>query len=139
MTSPSKAAPRQARHSLAAQAGFTLLEMLVVIAVMALILALVTQFGPARSHRLEAQAAAQNIANAMRTARGRAIAQGQPVKLVLPAVPGWLSVTVQAPAGGIIFAPDGSASGGRVRLDGGGQDLTVSADWLSGRVRVDGN
>jgi general secretion pathway protein H len=139
MTLPSKTAPRHARELTAAQAGFTLLEMLVVIAVMALILVLVTQFGPPRSHRLEAQATAQNIANTMRMARGRAIAQGQPVKLVLPAVPDWLSVTVQSPAGGISFAPDGSASGGRVRLHGDGQDLIVSADWLTGRVRIDGN
>jgi general secretion pathway protein H len=119
--------------------GFTLMEMLVVIAVMALILLLVTGYGPPRSHRLEAQAAAQQVAAAMRAARGRAIAQGQPVALILPHLPPWLAVSIQAPPGGIVFAPDGSASGGQVRLDGDGQDFSVTTDWLTGRVSVDAN
>jgi general secretion pathway protein H len=118
------------------QSGFTLMEMLVVIAVMGLILLLVTGYGPPRSHRLEAQAAAQEVAQAMRAARGRAIAQGQAVTLVLPHLPGWLAVSVQAPPGGIVFAPDGSASGGQVRLEGDGQALAVRADWLTGRVDI---
>ena len=121
------------------EAGFTLLEMIVVIAVMGLILLLVTGFGPPRSGRLEARAAAQQVAEAMRAARGRAIAQGQPVALTLPHLPAWLAVTIQAPPSGIIFAPDGSASGGRVLLDGDGQDVAVSADWLTGRVQIDAN
>lgn len=114
-----------------------MLEMVVVIAVMGLILLLITGFGPPRSHRLEAQAAAWQVAEAMRAARGRAIAQGQPVGLVLPHLPGWLAVSVQAPPGGIVFAPDGSASGGRVLLDGAGQEYAVTADWLTGRVQLD--
>ncbi len=115
--------------------GFTLMEMLVVIAVMALILLLVTGYGPPRSHRLEAQAAAQQVAAAMRNARGQAIAQGRPVALILPRTPAWLSVTIQPP-GGIVFAPDGSASGGRVRLAGDGRDIAITADWLTGQVQI---
>jgi general secretion pathway protein H len=122
-----------------AEAGFTLMEMLVVIAVMALILLLVTGYGPPRSHRLEAQAAAQQVAQGMRAARGMAIAQGRPVALVLPPLPGWLAVSVQAPPGGIVFAPDGSASGGRVLLGGGGRSVAITADWLTGQVHIDAN
>jgi general secretion pathway protein H len=136
---PSRTAPQKAANKTAPQAGFTLMEMLVVIAVMALILLLVTGYGPPRSHRLEAQAAARQVAEAMRAARGRAIAQGQPMGLILPHLPGWLAVSVQAPPGGIVFAPDGSASGGQVRLDGEGQDVAVTADWLTGRVQIDAN
>ncbi len=121
------------------QAGFTLLEMLVVIAVMGLILAMVTGFGPPRSHRLELQLAAQQVAEAMRSARGEAIAQGRLVPVTLPRLPAWLAVAVQAPQGGLVFAPDGSASGGQVVLDGGGREITISADWLSGAVRIDAN
>jgi general secretion pathway protein H len=119
------------------QAGFTLMEMLVVIVAMGLILLLVTGYGPPRSHRLEAQAAARQVAAAMRAARGRAIGQDQNVPLSLPRLPAWLAVSIQAPPGGIVFAPDGSASGGQVRLDGAGQDIAVSVDWLTGRVTVD--
>jgi general secretion pathway protein H len=119
--------------------GFTLMEMLVVIAVMGLILLLVTGYAPPRSHRLEAQVAARQVAEAMRAARGRAIAQGQPVALILPHLPGWLAASIQAPAGGIVFAPDGSSSGGQVRLDGDGQDFAITTDWLTGQVRSNAN
>ncbi len=125
--------------------GFTLLEMIVVIAIMALTLTLLTGFRQPRSHWLETKAAAQQVAEAMRDARGRAIAEGHPVGLTLPQVPVWLTVVTQAPAGGIVFAPDGSSSGGRVVLGGPGQqtgqqtgqELEVSADWLTGRVQID--
>lgn len=119
--------------------GFTLIEMLVVIAVMGLILLLVTGYAPPRSHRLEAQAAARQVAEAMCAARGRAIAQGQPVALILPHLPGWLAVSTQTPPGGIMFAPDGSSSGGQIRLNGGGQDFAVTTDWLTGQVQIDAN
>lgn len=118
-------------------AGFTLLEMLVVIAVMGAALLLLTAFGPPRSHRLEARGAAQQVAEAMREARGRAIAQGHTVTVTLPRLPGWLAVSVQAPPGGIVFAPDGSASGGQVVLDGDGQESVISTDWLTGGVHID--
>jgi general secretion pathway protein H len=128
MTSPSNA--RRA-------AGFTLLEMLVVIAVMAVILLLVTGYGPPRSHRLETAAAAQNVANALRAARGQAIASGHAVRFTLPRLPGTVSAVTHAPAGGIVFAPDGSASGGQVLLQNAGQSATVTADWLTGQVQID--
>jgi general secretion pathway protein H len=118
------------------EAGFTLLEMIVVIVIMGLAMAMLAGFGPPRSHWLETQSAARQVAQAMRDARGRAIVQGQPVALVLPHVPAWLAISVQAPPGGIVFAPDGSASGGRVLLGARGTDIAVSADWLTGKVQI---
>jgi general secretion pathway protein H len=120
------------------EAGFTLLEMIVVVAVMGLALALLTGAGRPKSHALEEKAAAQQVAQAMRTARGQAISQGQPVAVVLPPLPAWLAVSAEAPAGRIVFAPDGSASGGQIVLDDDGREMTVSADWLTGNVRIDG-
>ncbi len=117
-------------------AGFTLLEMIVVIAVMGLTLLLLADYGQPRNRWLETQAAARQVAAAMRAARGGAIVQGRPEALVLPHLPPWLAVSVQAPPGGIVFAPDGSASGGQVVL-GSGKDIVVSADWLTGRVQID--
>ncbi len=119
-----------------AQAGFTLLEMIVTIAVMGLVLAMVADFMQPRSHRLETEIAARQVAQAMRAARGQAIADGAPVAFALPRLPAWLAVSVQAPPGGITFAPDGSDSGGRVLLDGDGPEFIVSTDWLTGRVDV---
>lgn len=119
--------------------GFTLLEMMVVLAVMGLVLALVVGFGQPRSHRLEAQAAARQVAAALRDARGQAIAEGIPVAFRLPQLPPWLTVFIQAPPGGIIFAPDGSASGGEVLLDGAGRRTAITTDWLTGRVAINGS
>jgi general secretion pathway protein H len=128
-------------------AGFTLLEMLVVVAVMGLALLLLTAYGQPHSHRLQTEAAARQVAEAMRSARGLAITRGQPVTLAMPQLPAWLHVAIAAPKGGIVFSPDGSASGGTVLLDGDpqgfdsgsadGKPITVSVDWLTGRVQVD--
>jgi general secretion pathway protein H len=117
--------------------GFTLLEMLVVIAVMGLILAMVLNFGPPQSHGLTMRAATAETAAAMRMARARAIADDRPAALALPALPGWISASVEAGPGGIVFDPDGSTSGGSVVLNAGGRRATITADWLTGRVSID--
>jgi general secretion pathway protein H len=119
-----------------AQAGFTLLEMLVTVAVMGIVLAVLTGFMRPHSHRLEIEAAARDVARSMRTARAAAISNGAPVALVLPALPAGLTAAEQAPRGGIVFAADGSSSGGQVLLSGEGQRAAVSADWLTGRVDI---
>ncbi len=118
--------------------GFTLLEMLVVIAVMGIAMLLIAGYGQPHSHRLETQAAARQVAEAMRQARGLAITSGQPVAFAVPPhLPAWLPVAVQG-QGGIIFAPDGSSSGGSVVLGGqNAPDIIVSADWLTGSVKID--
>jgi general secretion pathway protein H len=130
------------RNSPQIDAGFTLLEMMVVIAIMGLTLLLISSYLQPHSRWLETQAAGRQVAEAMRDARGSAIVHGQPVALVLPHLPAWLPVAVQAPAGAIVFEPDGSASGGRVVLGdasqtGSHQDVVVSVDWLTGRVQTD--
>ena len=120
-----------------AASGFTLLEMLVTIAIMGIVLAVLAGFARPQSHRLALEAATRDIARAMRMARGAAIAGGAPVAFAMPVLPSWLTVVEQAPPGGIVFAPDGSASGGRVLLAGDGLAARVSADWLTGRVVID--
>jgi general secretion pathway protein H len=119
------------------QAGFTLLEMIVTIAVMGLTLALLASAMKPRSHRLEMESAARDVAEAMRRARGQAIAEGVPVAPTMPHLPAWLAVVMQAPRGGIVFAPDGSSSGGAVLLAGAGERVAVTVDWLTGRVAID--
>ncbi|GAB0120251.1 pilus assembly FimT family protein [Acidisoma sp. 7E03] len=121
-----------------AQAGFTLLEMLVTVAVMGIVLAVLAGVTRPQSHRLELQAAAREVARAMRLARGAAMVGGAPVSLALPRLAPWLTVVEQPSVGGIVFTPDGASSGGTVLLAGAGLSAAVHADWLTGRVDIDG-
>lgn len=139
-----------------AEAGFTLFEVLVVLVLAGLLAGIAVGAGrpvsPATSARLTAAA----IAAALRDARGEAIAGARPVAVVFdlanhryrvgeaewravaPAVALSLLTTrgetVSETSGRIRFAPDGSASGGRVTVQGGGRTVGVAVDWLTGRV-----
>ena len=128
--------------------GFTLLEMLVVLAILGLTVGLVLARGPMRSAGLEARSAASTIAGALRAARSQAIATDRPVTVLIDpaahalrigaAAPRRLasSVGFTGPANGITFAPDGSSSGGRIALATGPMRMEVAVDWLTGRVSV---
>jgi len=141
-----------------AEAGFTLLEVVVVLMVLGLALGIVTSRGPPRSAALEIRGVAGEMAQALRLARGRAIMLNRPVGVTLDlarrtyrvdgaperGVPPALTVSVLAADGetladrlaAIRFAPDGSSSGGYVELSDGGRRMRVAVDWLSGRVSV---
>ncbi len=142
-----------------ASAGFTLLEMIIVIAILGLVMGLVLSRGPMRSHTLETHAVAASVARLMRTARGQAIASNAPVEVVvdlprhamrlgagpLQPLPPQLGLKVFTKAeetlgdriAGFRFEPDGSASGGRVELrDPTGLRVQVGIDWLTGRVSI---
>ena len=139
-------------------AGFTLIEILVVIVILGLVAALVAIHGPSRNLTLDLRATAQEIAQTLRLARARAIARDQIVGVAFdPAthmmrlegtpprkLPPDLGIVVTATLGNTIgkrmaairFAPDGSSSGGRVELGSGTRRVRVGVDWLTGRVSV---
>ncbi|WP_284948106.1 GspH/FimT family pseudopilin [Acidisoma cladoniae] len=138
-------------------AGFTLIEVLVVIVILGLSIALVVSRGPARSVGLDIEGAAGSIAQNLRLARSQAISTDRLVAFTLdptgrvPIVDGTpgatlapdVRVTIMTATGGsvrsqpaITFAPDGSSSGGRVILGAGARHLQVLVDWLTGRVNV---
>ena len=139
-----------------ADAGFTLIEILVVLVILGLTVALVAARGPARNAGLEARAAASEVVQTLRIGRSRAIAEDRPVVVMLDlsshrlaldgalraALPAWLPVAAQmadgsAPRRAIFdFAPDGSATGGRVVLGRPGRRFLVSVNWLTGRVDI---
>lgn len=134
--------------------GFTLIEVLVVVAILALSVGIIAGRGPARSPGLEARGAADQVARGLRLARSRAIAGNHAVAFTLDvarrsfrvgdapwqALPptldlGMLAAAEAAPdpaLGRIVFAPDGGATGGSIRVGA----LTIGVDWLSGRVTV---
>jgi general secretion pathway protein H len=152
---PSGATPGGARR---AEAGFTLLEVMVVLAVLALGLGLLAARGPPRSAALEIRGAAGELAQALRLARAQAIARNQPVGLtldlarrswridagperVLPpvfvlSIRDGSSETLGNRLGGIRFASDGSSTGGWIEISDGHRRMQVGVDWLSGRVTL---
>lgn len=138
--------------------GFTLIEMIVVVAIMGLVLAMVAARGPLGLHTLTARAAANELATGFRQARARAIADNRPVAVSID-LPGhrWrvgtdkptvlprdLDIAVLTVAGqsvggtaaDIRFLPDGSSTGGRVELTDGRRRMRIGVDWLNGRVSV---
>ena len=139
--------------------GFTLIEVLVVVAILGIALAVFAARGPLRSRGLEQQAAASQLTQTLRLGRSRAIAADRPVpvvvdlathrvaldgvpRLVLPAsamlAAQMADGSVPRRAAEFVFAPDGSATGGRVVLAMGERRLVVTVDWLTGRVTIAG-
>lgn len=140
--------PRR-RGSLSAlsQGGFTLIETIVVLVILGLALGIVAGFLPRRNTMLELTAATSRVAGALRLARSGAMVKGHPV--VFAMVPGGHgfrldnaqvnfgpSVTVAMAEPRILFAPDGSTSGGSLRVVVDGRQCVLLVDWLTGRVVV---
>ena len=136
------------RRPLPCQAGFTLIETIVVLVILGLALTIVAGFIPRRNTTLELASATDRVASTLRLARARAITQSRPVVVaasadgralavdgVAQAVPASVAVTMAGPPA-IRFAPDGSASGGGVRVQGTGRARLVRVDWLTGRVSI---
>ena len=127
--------------------GFTLIEMLVVLAVLGMVLAVTLLHGRSRNPALEASSAAGIVAAVLRAARAQAIAEDRPVRVSVDPAQHSLRVNgrpprtlrpeiAAVPPTGIAFAPDGSASGGAVLVAEGAHRLAVQVDWLTGRVSV---
>ena len=126
------------------QAGFTLIEMIVVIVIMAMVGGLVLVKQPWHSSGLNTEATVRALTNGLRLARSRAIAQDRPVSVVTVndgfAVDG--GTAWRLPAGEVltrshvIFMPDGGSTGGTIVLAAGARRISVVVNWLTGRVRL---
>lgn len=145
--------------------GFTLLEMLVVMALIAAasLLAVAALGGGLRGMQL--RSGAKDLAAQMRFARAVAISSGQPQDVLIdPQARRWQGpqgragglpaegeivftgadaaqflppTAVVAPGQGLVrFFPDGAATGGRVRLLANGGGWDVDVGWLTGEVRI---
>ncbi len=138
-------------------AGFTLIEVLVVLVILGLTVALIVSRGPVRSTGFDLRATAGDIAQQLRLARSEAIATDRVTRFTLdladrryetngvagPLLPAELALAMTTvtggaprPLGAITFAPDGSSSGGRVVLVAGANAVAIVVDWLTGRVSV---
>jgi general secretion pathway protein H len=124
------------------QAGFTLLEMIVVIVITAMVAGLVLVKQPWHSAGMNTDTTVQALTNAMRLARSRAIAEDREVSVVT--APRAFSVDGAAawalPSGKalspsqVVFLPDGGSTGGTILLSVGQRRIAVDVNWLTGRV-----
>ena len=141
-----------------APAGFTLIEMLVVLGILALVIGLSAGLGRAPGGASKMRFAANEIAAALRLARSQAIISGRKSELSFDlaghswqlragmrhALPAGVTArlltirdeVVDGAVARIGFWPDGSSSGGRLTLEGEGRRITVGVDWLTGRVSL---
>lgn len=138
--------------------GFSLIELIVVLALMGFVLALVVGYKAPWSSGLSLEGTAAELAAGLRLARSQAIAANGPVAFALDlaghryrvgsdpphSLPpklalGLLTVNGErrnAVVGDIRFNPDGSSTGGRIVLADGSRRVAVGVDWLTGRVTV---
>jgi general secretion pathway protein H len=138
--------------------GFTLVELLVVMAIMAMVIALaVPSFNGSTASQMEA--AARSLAAGLRWTRSHAVTGNQVAELTIDlvkrqflvpgsarmrALPSDAKLTlytarsqVETEArGSIRFFPDGSSSGGRITVASDRLAFIVDVDWFTGKVRL---
>ncbi len=141
------------------QGGFTLIELLVVLLIIGALLTL----APAAYYRmapgLEARAAARQVAAVLREARSLAIRDNRETVVTvdtaqrayrldgdarLHELSETLTVSLVTAAserlgettGRIRFFPDGTSTGGRVKLSSDERTFDITVDWLTGRVEI---
>jgi general secretion pathway protein H len=142
-------------------AGFTLIEIIVVLVIAAAALALVAPNLGGALARNELTAATREIASGLRYVRGHAMASGRPAEFWLdvrqhrysvgdkpkprglPASVKLTLITADTQAsrdgrGFVRFFPDGSSTGGKVLLEAAGDKRLVEINWLTGYVRIVG-
>ena len=147
------------------EAGFTLLEMIVVLVIIGLAVALV---GPRTGNvtpQVQLRASVQRLSAELRIARSEALRtsmaqtvtidpvkrafwmgeRGKPTALPSSVVISAAQASLATESGGastvtgplrIVFSPDGSSSGAAIGLSVGALAANVTVDWLTGATRV---
>lgn len=141
-----------------AQRGFTMLELIVVLAIMALVTGLAIPALTSGSGT-ELRASARTMVTAFRKARNKAVSTNDSAVLTIDVetreflVPGEKtarklpdgvdldlfaarSQLESETRGGIRFFPDGSSTGGRVTLSAEAGKFAVNVDWMTGRIEL---
>lgn len=141
------------------QRGFTLLELLVVLALLAMTYALIPPMFSIGGSTTELKSAARQVAAGLRNARSQAIVSRSEAAMTINVESRTFQIsgdarsrrlprdaqigvfTAQGEVFGenrasIRFYPDGSSTGGRVSLAVGERKFLVDVDWLTGQVEI---
>jgi len=149
---------RAMRHRPSTRAGFTLIEVILVLLILALALALVPPLFQGALGTVSLMRDARELGNALRHLRSVAISTQAPQALTVDVEARTYSVgdrdVVQLPdsihleivtaqsemtsetVGSFRFFPDGGATGGQIILSRSGHRLVLDIDWVTGRVRL---
>ncbi|MHA1528078.1 MAG: GspH/FimT family pseudopilin [Alphaproteobacteria bacterium] len=140
--------------------GFTLIELLVVLTVIALLATLATPMIQRAVPGVELKTAAEGLRTELRLARSAAISGNRETWLLIDVetgvyqrgssarartVPPAIRLTlltarreqIDETQGRIRFFPDGTSTGGAVRLFSDARAYEVAVDWFDGRVSID--
>ncbi|HUZ66657.1 MAG TPA: GspH/FimT family pseudopilin [Beijerinckiaceae bacterium] len=140
-------------------AGFTLLEMLIALSILALTAAVTIPAIDRPNDRLILTSAARRMSAAMRLTRARAIGDNHTIAFLIDVVrrtygsqafapqtlPSGVSVRMtfaksmrrDRAVGGFRFFPDGESSGGEVVLRLHGKSARIAVNWLTGEAEVE--
>jgi general secretion pathway protein H len=137
----------------------TLLELLIVIALIAVITGIALPMFGAAVSTSELRSSARQLAAGLRLARSEALAERRETFLVLDVagkrfkvdrdaqvhtLPSRIELKlftaqndlVSDAVGAIRFFPDGGSNGGRITVASGSRKFDVDVDWLTGRVAI---
>jgi general secretion pathway protein H len=139
--------------------GFTLFELLLVLALLGMLYGLALPMLGAGSTGVDIKAASRQLAAGLRKTRSIAVTEqreavltldvegrmfsltGDPKAYSLPKRLGFALFTAQSElirdkTAGIRFFPDGTSTGGRITVSAGESSQTVDVDWVTGRVAI---
>ena len=138
--------------------GFTLIEILVVFAIMTLLIGILMPMGRHQRDRAALASSAHQIASAMRLTRSRAVVENRPMAFLIDikrdlyraglaaptAIPPGYQVALMTTedqllsesVGSIRFYADGSSTGGGIALTSAAGRYDILVDWLTGGISV---